>query len=421
MATSSKNFLVILFIVLTLGSFKVWTGKAAEFVSSDTDVERQQIIDVVTTYFEIRYQSLSRLKLGSFESVFVDAASWQDEMRKLEIQIYHAKRNHLRYVWAKFILTFEDIALDSSAQTATVRLLEGHDVIFEVSKSTVSSMRNLEHTISLKKLNGSWVIVDDDYNDYLWRLLKSTQMSDEEIFASIDSLQSTTQEPQPSLPQDSNDLSYDRDGAIDYAHHWYDKRNPNYYDFSDIGGDCTNFVSQAFYNGGKMPMGFPDGDLDVGTPGWYYVDVLHRAKAWTWVDSLYDFIVNDPDNISGGPEGYEVDLNSAIPGDIIQYERTGDSTWDHSVIIVSEEDIGHGEMMYWVASHDDDVDNYPYTSFAYKDVRFIHVVGAPGGFVYLPLTIKDVSTSSQRADQNPYPGPVENFEEPVPILPYPGP
>lgn len=281
-------------------------------------------------------------------------------------------------------------------------------------------MRNLEHTISLKKLNGSWVIVDDDYNDYLWQLLKSTQMSDEEIFASIDTLRSTTQKTQPALPQASNDLSYDRNGAIDYAHYWYDKRNPNYYDFSGIGGDCTNFVSQAFYIGGKMPMGFPD-TLGVGTPGWYYLDVWHRARAWVWVDSLYDFIVNDPDNISGGPEGYEVDLNGAIRGDVIQYERTGDSIWDHSVIIVSAEDIGYGEMMYWVASHDDDVDNYPYTSFAYNDVRFIRVVGAPGGFVYLPLLINDVSTISQRTSQNPYPGPVENFEEPAPVSPYPGP
>ena len=32
---------------------------------------------------------------------------------------------------------------------------------------------------------------------------------------------------------------------LDYAQKWALSRNPAYYNFDDIGGDCTNFVSQC--------------------------------------------------------------------------------------------------------------------------------------------------------------------------------
>ena len=37
---------------------------------------------------------------------------------------------------------------------------------------------------------------------------------------------------------------YDRERAVAYAHQWAYSRNPAYYDFSVLGGDCTNFISQ---------------------------------------------------------------------------------------------------------------------------------------------------------------------------------
>lgn len=36
---------------------------------------------------------------------------------------------------------------------------------------------------------------------------------------------------------------YDREQAVQYARMWAYDRNPAYYDFSNLGGDCTNFVS----------------------------------------------------------------------------------------------------------------------------------------------------------------------------------
>ena len=48
------------------------------------------------------------------------------------------------------------------------------------------------------------------------------------------------------------DTPYDRDAAVAYARRWALSRNPLYYDFEDIGGDCTNFASQYIFAGGIM-------------------------------------------------------------------------------------------------------------------------------------------------------------------------
>ena len=44
-------------------------------------------------------------------------------------------------------------------------------------------------------------------------------------------------------------MEYNRANAVAYAKKWAYGRNPKYYDFSDLGGDCTNFASQCIYAG----------------------------------------------------------------------------------------------------------------------------------------------------------------------------
>ena len=59
-------------------------------------------------------------------------------------------------------------------------------------------------------------------------------------------------------------VAYDRKAAVEYARKWAYGRNPAYYDFSRLGGDCTNFASQCVYAGS---------DVMNYTPvlGWYYI------------------------------------------------------------------------------------------------------------------------------------------------------
>ena len=40
---------------------------------------------------------------------------------------------------------------------------------------------------------------------------------------------------------------YNRENAVEYAKIWAYKRNPKYYNFDSVGGDCTSFVSQCLF------------------------------------------------------------------------------------------------------------------------------------------------------------------------------
>ncbi len=58
---------------------------------------------------------------------------------------------------------------------------------------------------------------------------------------------------------------YNRKFVYEYAKRWAYGRNPKYYNFDSVGGDCTNFVSQCIYAGlGQM-------NYDRNN-GWYYIN-----------------------------------------------------------------------------------------------------------------------------------------------------
>ena len=65
-------------------------------------------------------------------------------------------------------------------------------------------------------------------------------------------------------------MEYNRANAVAYAKKWAYGRNPKYYDFSDLGGDCTNFASQCIYAGSGVMNYTP-------TYGWYYISVNNSA------------------------------------------------------------------------------------------------------------------------------------------------
>ena len=78
---------------------------------------------------------------------------------------------------------------------------------------------------------------------------------------------------------------------IEYARRWAFSANPAYYNFENIGGDCTNFVSQCLYAGGAVMNYTRD-------TGWYYNSLYDRAAAWTSVEYFYKFIVNNVSSIT---------------------------------------------------------------------------------------------------------------------------
>ena len=149
--------------------------------------------------------------------------------------------------------------------------------------------------------------------------------------------------------------------TVEYARKWAYGRNPAYFDFSDIGGDCTNFASQCLYAGSGI-MNY--------TPlyGWFYISTNNRTPSWTGVNELYRFLIG---NRTSGPQGVVVPLSEIEPGDIIQLRFGFGDRFDHSPVVLT---AGRGTPeTIEVAAHSNDSSCRPLSSYAYRELRPIHI------------------------------------------------
>lgn len=157
---------------------------------------------------------------------------------------------------------------------------------------------------------------------------------------------------------------YDREAAVRYAHRWAYGRNPRYYDYEEIGGDCTNFASQCVFAGSGI-MNF--------TPefGWYYIDANRKAPAWTGVEYFYRFLTREEESV--GPVAREVGAEGVLPGDVLQLSFNG-STFAHTPVVVSVGRPGRYSDIL-VAAHSYDSDNRPLSTYSFQKIRFLHITG----------------------------------------------
>lgn len=160
-------------------------------------------------------------------------------------------------------------------------------------------------------------------------------------------------------------VPYRRKDALLYAHRWAFGRNPAYYDYEEIGGDCTNYASQCLYAGTGI-MNY--------TPvfGWYYIDANQKAPAWTGVEYFYNFITRaEP---SPGPFGISTSLEQLKPADFVQFRFQKD-VFSHTPIVVS---MGNPPTLEntLVAAHSYDADWRPLSTYVFQEIRFIHILGA---------------------------------------------
>lgn len=156
-------------------------------------------------------------------------------------------------------------------------------------------------------------------------------------------------------------MSYNREKAVEYAHKWAFGRNPAYLNFTGIGGDCTNFVSQCLFAGGAR-MNF------TKDYGWYYISPNNRAPAWTSVEFLYRFLMN---NNGIGPFGELVEVDEIEPGDIVQLSNSG-IVFSHTLLVVETDSFGTLDDIL-IAAHTYDSDYRPLSTYAVADIRFIKI------------------------------------------------
>lgn len=156
-----------------------------------------------------------------------------------------------------------------------------------------------------------------------------------------------------------NTYNYDRARAAAYAQKWAFGRNPDYYSFDNIGGDCTNFASQCIFAGCGVMNYSP-------LFGWFYRSVNNRTPSWTGVEFLYKFLVNN-DGI--GPFATAVELSEIRLGDIVQL-GDADGNFYHSPVVVG---VTRGKIL--VAAHSFDTFGKDLASYNAAQLRPMHILG----------------------------------------------
>ncbi len=154
-------------------------------------------------------------------------------------------------------------------------------------------------------------------------------------------------------------IAYDRAAATEYARHWAFGRNPAYLDFSSLGGDCTNFISQCLFTGVPVMNYTP-------TTGWYYTDSNHRAPAWTGARYLHRFLL---ENAGVGPYARIVPRQELLPGDLVQLMNPSGAFY-HSLLVVEATATD-----LYVAAHTNDAYMRPLSSYQYHAASFMKLVG----------------------------------------------
>ena len=159
-------------------------------------------------------------------------------------------------------------------------------------------------------------------------------------------------------------VPYVRSEAVRYAHQWAFSRNPAYYNYDLLGGDCTNFVSQCIYHGAKVMDFTPDF-------GWFYLDANRKSPSWTGVDFLRNYLLDKRER--HGPFAVESSPEQILPGDVIQMSFSGHA-FQHTSVVVEAGLISRPENIF-IAAHSIDSDFRPINTYQYKYISFLHILG----------------------------------------------
>lgn len=152
---------------------------------------------------------------------------------------------------------------------------------------------------------------------------------------------------------------YNRKKVYEYAKKWAYKRNPRYYNYDNVGGDCTNFASQCIYAGCNQ-MNYSKNN------GWYYIDGNNKSPSWTGVEFLYKFLTN---NNRLGPKGEITEIENQEIGDIIQLSFNN-NIFSHTLIVIQN---GTNTNNTLIAAHTYDVFGKKLSEYKFERYRCIHI------------------------------------------------
>ncbi|MDR0433749.1 MAG: amidase domain-containing protein [Gracilibacteraceae bacterium] len=159
--------------------------------------------------------------------------------------------------------------------------------------------------------------------------------------------------------------AYNREAAKAYADAWVGQRNKQWTDYSSLGGNCQNYLSQCLLAGGA-PMDTSGGAV------WYWRADSRRAPSWTAVTYFLDYARRNT-----GPGLAALADAPYYSGEIGDAILLGDeSGWRHIVVVTALVRDGEGRVIdYLVHSNTVEWKYFPVSAYPYTRQMLIHIAG----------------------------------------------
>ncbi|MCD8381172.1 MAG: amidase domain-containing protein [Lachnospiraceae bacterium] len=324
----------------------------------------------------------SDLFLNGGETLSVSSIRFQIGLRQMTPGADYSLLSYRYVLNCVSAIEQEDGSILVSAQETSIQ-------VFAQTPDVESKRFSVVHTFTMVLKNGEWYLTQHEQADCLYLVLKSEGVEEEDIPERyvetvgeylelireqyLDRLQEETEEALDE-PAEEADFPYDRAAALAYSYAYIYKRNSgSYVDYSGLGGNCQNYVSQCLFAGG-IPM-----DI-VGDEIWKWYDarisntnsVYGRSSSWTGVD---EFVLYAQSNTGYGLVA-EVDAPyfTGEAGDVLQFGTEGD--WRHAVIITDVVCDENGTVIdYLVNSNTSNLENYPASLYGYPEVILTKIIG----------------------------------------------
>lgn len=347
----------------------------------NNDNAPQEVIDVITTYMDAYFKSISELELVDTTELFSNelisnlnkyAVSLQIDVRKLYDFDFKMDK-------ASYDLVIESCVKDNN--TYTIDILESDSFFFNFLEGVESNEYDIEVSFVIEKVDDTYKIKDiNKEQDYITFFKEENPTSVEDLETIYNSyFEKLTEkiEERYELKQDAlafpyvidktYSKPYNRTAALEYLNMYYHSRNDDYYDFSSLGGNCQNFGSQVINYAGI--------DMDLTDEVWkFYSDELDessnmagRSSSWTSVPNFYQYVKH---NKNGGIIGdVGINLFYGEVGDIIQVGYNKE--YIHTTVISKV--IGQHIL---VSANTTDCKDYPIEAYLYPHIRLIKILGS---------------------------------------------
>ena len=161
------------------------------------------------------------------------------------------------------------------------------------------------------------------------------------------------------------DHPYDRAAAYDYLMAYCDERNPRWYAYDDVGGNCMNFGSQVLLAGG-----IPEDER--GDEEWYWDGQNDLDLSWINVGHFYDYCRDN--------EGYglvadtEAGYYTGEVGDVVIVGFAGDHRHTTVISHVVEDEEGN-VVDYLITCNTTNYKDFPVSAYYYTCHRLIKIFG----------------------------------------------